>query len=399
MKIEDRVEFVKSILSRGHIAEIISDDEMFDLLVSKKLNVKWGTDPTSKNIHLGRAIPILMLRDLQYLGHKITIIIGDFTAEIGDTSDKESERPAIDSETVKTNMETYIEQIGLLLDLENVEFRFNSKWWKEMSFSDFIKMTDLFSLAEFSARSNIAKRLDTGNRVSVREMIYPIMQGYDSVVVEADIEVGGLDQRFNFIAGRKIQKMYNKKPQSLIMTNLIEGLDGRKMSSSWGNTINLTDSPDEMFGKLMSMQDEMIIPYFIHLTRVSIEHVNNLSENMKKGIVNPRDVKMDLAKEIVSLVHNLDTANEAELSFKRIFQEKKDPTEIPSFAVNSNQIMDILVEIGFTKSKGEARRVITQGGVSIDGQKIKDIFQTVPEHCVIKKGKRHFANVSVVADQ
>jgi len=397
MRKNEKVAIVKDQLIRGHIAETIpgESEDMIDLLANYCLRIKWGIDPTSEHIHLGRAIPILLLRDLQMLGHEIIVIIGDFTAEIGDTSDKESERPVIGSEVVSENMRTYIKQIGLILDLRKTKFLHNSKWWRKMSFSDFVRLTDLFSLAGFSARSNIAKRLESGSRVSVREMIYPIMQGFDSNAMKADVEVGGTDQRFNMLAGRKIQQALGNKPQALIMTNLIDGLDGRKMSSSWGNTINLTDPPDEMYGKLMSMRDEMIITYYIHLTRKHINYIDNLRVEMQKGIINPRDVKMELAKEIVRLAYGDQIAAAAESSFQRVFQEKKEPAEMPIIKVRSNQIINVLLEIGFVKSKSEARRVIHSGGVAIDGAIIKDIFQDVPTQFVLRKGKRHFAKISV----
>lgn len=386
---------IHNMLERGHIQEIITDEKIPDFLLEGPKRVKWGTDPTSTHIHLGHSVPIMALRDLQHLGHQIVVIIGNFTAEVGDTSDKDSERPVLSPEQVQANMETYIDQIGLLLDLDKTEFRFNRDWWSKMDFSEFVRLTDFFSLAEFSNRRIIANRLNAGKRVSLREMIYPVMQGYDSLVLDADIEIGGTDQKFNLLAGRVIQRAYNKPAQTLLMTNLIDGLDGRKMSSSWGNTVNLTDSPSNMFGKLMSMRDEMIVPYFIHLTRRPLGDIRKMKDDITKGSLNPRDAKLDLSREIVTLIYGRKEADNAALHFQQVIQEKKQPGEIPSFTVANRAIIGVLVEVGFASSNSQARRLITQGGVEVDGAKVKDIHFNVPNNFVLKKGKRHYANVCV----
>ena len=396
MNSKNQKDAVQAIIDRGHISEVISDSDITELLSGKPLRIKWGTDPTGANIHLGRAIPIMLLRDLQNLGHQVVVVIGNFTAEIGDTSDKESERPVLSPEAVAQNMQTYIQQIGRILNLKKTEFHFNKEWWGQMDFSRFVTMTDLFSLAEFSARSNIAKRLSEGKRVSVREMIYPIMQGYASLHLEADIEIGGTDQKFNMLAGRVIQRANGKKAQSLIMTTLIEGLDGRKMSSSWGNTINLTDNPDDMLGKLMSMKDEMIIPYYIHLTRVPRETVEELKQKMAVNEANPRDVKFDLAVSIVSDLYNVEAAQKAAQTFNKVFQQRELPEELPSFKVKGINIVDVLLEIGFADSRGAAKRLINQGGVRVDGEKVVEAAFEIPIPCVIRKGKLHFAQIERV---
>jgi tyrosyl-tRNA synthetase len=388
-----RVSAVTELLDRGHIQEIISDTSMVDLLSGPPLRIKWGTDPTSENIHLGRAIPIMLLRDLQKLGHQIVLIIGDFTAEIGDTSDKESERPAVSADVVATNMRTYTQQIGQILDLAKTEVHYNKSWWSQMDFGRFLALTNLFTLAEFSARSNIAKRLQEGKRVSVREMVYPIMQGYDSLYLSADIEVGGTDQRFNMLAGREIQRAHQAKPQALIMTTLINGLDGRKMSSSWGNTINLTDSPNDMLGKLMSMSDDMIVPYLIHLTRIPRKTIEKSELDMKSGKANPRDIKLALAIEIVADLHGSVIAQKAADEFNRVFQERKTPESMPTYAISPANIVDVLTTIGFAESKNGARRLIEQGGARIDGEKVSDIGYMITHDCILRAGKIKFAQI------
>lgn len=395
METSKRLTIINDLLVRGVVQEIISDDDIKSILLEKTLRIKWGTDPTGENIHLGRAIPIMVLRDLQRIGHKIVVVIGNFTAEIGDTSDKESERPTIDPKTVELNMKTYISQISKLLDLEKTEFNFNKDWWDKMAFDKFVQLTDLFSLAEFSSRSNVAQRLQDGKRVSVREMIYPIMQGYDSLALDAAIEIGGTDQRFNMLAGRIIQKAHGKKPQAIIMTTLINGLDGRKMSSSWGNTINLTDEPKNMFGKIMSMRDEMIVPYFIHLTREPIHLINSHRADMDSGKRNPRDVKFELAEKIVGMIHGAEASNIAADTFRSVFQERNAPDSIPSLTVSSLNIVTILCEAKLVKSKSEARRVINQGGVKVNNIRIDNTEFVAPNNSVIKKGKLHHVKVSV----
>ena len=384
---------IEELLGRGHIQETISDSDIVSLLSGPALRIKWGTDPTSKNIHLGRAIPIMLLRDLQKLGHQIVLIIGDFTAEIGDTSDKDSERPALSADAVLSNMQTYTDQIGQILDLSRTEIQYNKSWWGQMDFDRFLALTNLFTLAEFSGRSNIAKRLQEGKRVSVREMIYPIMQGYDSLYLKADIEVGGTDQKFNMLAGREIQRAYGEKPQSLIMTTLIEGLDGRKMSSSWGNTINLTDSPGNMLGKLMSMSDEMIVPYFIHLTRIPRSEIDGFGNDMKSGKSNPRDIKLALAVEIVSDLHGSELAHKAANEFTRVFQQREMPENMPVHEVSARNIVDVLTTIGLAESRSAARRLIEQGGVRVDGEKVPAGNYEITHDCVLRVGKIKFAKV------
>jgi len=274
---------IDNLLTRG-VFEVIDLGHLKKKLLSgKKLRVKLGIDPTSPNLHIGRSIPILKLRDFQELGHQVVFIVGDFTGTIGDTSDKESERPALSDEQVKVNVKTYIEQVGRILDVDKTEVRYNSEWLRKLDYKEVCRQADIFSLAEFIARKNIKQRLRAENRISLRELIYPLMQGYDSVAVKADVELGGTDQRFNLLAGRKMQSFYKQKPQDIMTNILIDGLDGRKMSSSWGNVIDFLDSPKEMFGKVMSMDDQMIIPYFEHCTRIPMQKVKEFEDQLKNG--------------------------------------------------------------------------------------------------------------------
>jgi tyrosyl-tRNA synthetase len=242
---------MEELLNRG-VEEIIDRSNLENKLKSgKQLRIKLGIDPTSPNIHLGRSIPLLKLKDFQELGHKIVLIIGDFTGLIGDTSDKDSERPMLSEETVKENLQTYIKQAAKIINIDTTEIYHNSKWLGGLDYMEIGRQADIFSLSEFISRENISRRLNEGKRVSLRELLYPLMQGYDSVKVRADVEIGGTDQRFNLLAGRDVQRLYNQEPQDIITNPLIEGFDGRKMSSSFGNTVNLFDTPNDIFGKIM----------------------------------------------------------------------------------------------------------------------------------------------------
>lgn len=383
---------IEELLSRG-VSEVIDREHLKSRLLSgEKLRVKFGIDPTSPNIHLGRSVPLLKLRDFQELGHAIVFIVGDFTGQIGDTSDKESERPMLSEEEVHANMATYAEQAGKILDMSRVEIHANSTWLSKLGFGEIGREADAFSVAEFIARDNIRRRLDAGKRVSLREMLYPLMQGHDSLAVSADVEIGGTDQRFNLLAGRRLQERLGKSPQDILTTNLIFGTDGRKMSSSWGNTINLMDMPNDMLGKVMSIPDELIESYFVHCTRVPMEEVESLLK-----VENPRDAKLRLGREIVKTYHNEESAREAEAYFVSTFSKREAPQDIREVKLTSEMsLLDFLVQEGFATSRGDARRKIEQGGVEIDGVKVLDRDFTLTntgKPSIIKCGKKDFARV------
>lgn len=389
---------IEEILTRG-VAEVIDKENLKKkLLAGEKLRVKLGIDPTSPNLHLGRAVTLLKLKDIQELGHEIVFIIGDFTGVIGDTSDKESERPMLAKETVEKNMASYKEQAGKLLDMSKVEFHYNSEWLAKLGYAEIGEHADQFSLAEFTARENIKKRLQDGTRVSLREVLYPLMQGYDSVAVKADLELGGTDQRFNLLAGRDLQKHFKQNPQDILMVNLIEGTDGRKMSSSWGNTVNILDEPNDMFGKIMSMPDNLIIKYFIHCTRVSMESISQTEKEMQSGKLNPRDAKLDLAQEIVKIYHGEEAAKKAREYFVNTFSKRETPANVLeiNIATENISLADFIVLSGNAKSKGDARRKIEQGGVEIDGEKITDaktILNKKYNGSTLKIGKLGFVKI------
>lgn len=389
---QTREQKIEELLSRG-VAEVIDREHLKQrLLAGDKLRVKLGIDPTSPNLHLGRSIPLLKLRDFQELGCEVVFIVGDFTGVIGDTSDKESERPMLSKEQVESNMHGYLEQAFKILDQEKTETHYNSEWLSKLGFLEIGKMASQFSVHEFTSRELIAKRLAAGSRVSFHEMLYPLMQGYDSVAVKADVELGGTDQRFNLLAGRTLQPKYDQAPQDILMNNLILGTDGRKMSSSWGNTINLTDTPNDMFGKVMSIPDELIESYFVHCTRVPMDEVKNIA-----ALPNPRDAKLRLAEEIVKLYHGEDEAKQAVTYFVETFSKGQLPEVVPEVRVTEGvSLVEVLMLAGLAESKGEARRKIEQGGVSCDGEKLLDPslgVTTLHQGKVLKVGKKDFVKI------
>lgn len=388
---------ITELLTRG-VDEIITEDSLAGKLHSgRQLRVKLGVDPTSPHLHLGRSVPLLKLRDFQELGHQVIFIVGDFTGVIGDTSDKDGERPMLSPEEVKHNQQTYFEQVGKLIDLDKAEFRYNSEWLGKLTYHDIGEQADQFSVTDFIARENIKRRLEAGTRISLREVLYPLMQGYDSVAVNADIEIGGVDQRFNLLAGRTLQRHFGQEPQEVIMTTFpVLGFDGKKMSSSWGNTINFSDTPNDMYGKVMRVHDELIETYLYTLTRMPLEEVVVLVDAMKDG--NPRDVKMRLAREVVTLYHNKEVAQRAEEQFIETFSEGGLPDTIEKLSVHSGSLLrDILVEHGIVPSHSQARRLITEGALSYPEKNttVSDPNEKITETAIVKVGKHRFVKLVV----
>ncbi len=392
MEINTDSKKIDELLSRG-VEEIIDKELLRKKLQSgKELRIKLGIDPTSPNIHIGRAVPLLKLRDFQQLGHKIVLIIGDFTGVIGDTSDKDSERPMLTPETVKQNLTNYIEQARKVIDIDKCEVHYNSEWLGKLTYHEIGRQADVFSLNEFISRENIKKRLDAGKRISLRELLYPLMQGYDSVAISADVEIGGTDQRFNLLAGRELQRNYKQFPQDIITNPLIEGLDGRKMSSSWGNVINLFDSANDMYGKVMSVSDDLIIKYFTLTTRLDLDVIASYKKEIEAG-ANPRDYKMKLAFEITKFYHSEADALAAQDYFINTFSKKEIPDDIADLKPSAYDILTILIEAGFASTKSEAKRVIEQKGVKIGEQVIEDIKEEIAPGSIVQKGKRFFVKI------
>lgn len=389
--IDTNEEKIEELLTRG-VDEVIHLETLREKLRSgKQLRVKLGIDPTSPNIHLGRSIPLLKLRDFQELGHQIVFIVGDFTGIIGDTSDKESERPMLTKEIVEENKKTYFEQVGKILNINAVEFHYNTEWLEKLTYREIGEHADLFSVADFIARDNIKRRLDAGKRVSLRETLYPLMQGYDSVAVHADVEVGGTDQRFNILAGRIMQPHFGQDPQNIIMNPLVNGTDGRKMSSSWGNTVALLASAEDMFGKVMSMLDEDIVTYFTMCTRIPMSEVKEIEKVLEEGI-NPRDIKLRLAHEITRMYHGEEGAIAGETYFRETFQQKHVPEDVVEIR---GDFVAGLISAQIIASKAELRRLLEAGGVrdAETGEKLSEFPATILEPTVLKIGKRRFVKL------
>ncbi len=396
-KIVNDRKMIEAVLSRG-VEEVIEKDKLEAKLKSgKQLRIKFGIDPTSPNIHIGRTIPLLKLRDFQELGHKIVLIIGDFTAVIGDTSDKDSERPMLTEEQVKNNMKSYIDQAGKVININKCETYYNNDWLGKLSYNEICKQADVFSLSDYISRENIKRRLDAGKRISLRELMYPLMQGYDSVAIRADIEIGGTDQKFNLLAGRELQRYYKQEPQDIITNPLIEGLDGRKMSSSWDNTINLTDSFNDMYGKIMSLHDNLILKYFTLTTRVDMNTIESYKNSITSG-TNPKDIKMKLAYEIVKFYFSLEEAKKAEQYFTNVFSKKETSEDILQIEIfHDTHIKDILIKEGIVSSNTDWKRLIKSKAVSYVGTEeiVTDAYIKTEKDIILRIGKKRFVKLIV----
>lgn len=385
---------IRGILQRG-VEEIIHSKSLEKKLAGKKkLRVKLGFDPTSPFLHIGNAAALLKLRAFQDLGHQAVIIVGDFTGLIGDNSDKESERPMLSEVQVKENIKTYFAQAFKVLDKDKTEAVYNSAWLKNLNFGEIGKLADQFSVNEFTSRELIKKRLTAGKRVGLRELLYPLMQGYDSVAVKADVEIGGTDQRFNMLAGRTLQEYYGQEPQDVIMITLLEGGDGRKMSKSYGNTINILDDANTMFGKVMTVNDNLIEKYFTLATNTLWKHVDEIM----KSYDNPRDQKLILAHAIVEQYHGVHAARKAQENFVSQFSKKELPTDIPEKKVKAGtySLAELLVQLKLAASKSEARRLIEQGGVKINQVKVTEKPLTIGKknNLTVQVGKRKFVKIA-----
>ncbi|MEK7185628.1 MAG: tyrosine--tRNA ligase [Patescibacteria group bacterium] len=409
---------IEEILTRG-VEEIFVRESLEAKLKSgRRLKVKLGFDPTGAKIHLGRAITLWKLRALQDLGHEIIFIVGDFTARIGDPSDKIEKRPMLTTDDIKKNLRTYKEQIGKIINLSGsnpAKFLFNSTWLAKLSFADVAELAESFSVQQMSNRRNFKERFEKGVEISLREFLYPLMQGYDSVAVKADIEIGGFDQLFNLKAGRIVQKHYGvhggsreQDVQDVLTTKMLLGTDGRKMSTSWGNVINITDEPADMFGKIMSLRDDLIADYFLLCTKASAAELARVSARLGKSsgatgsenqpAENPRDVKIDLAKAIVALYHGEKAATQAAEKFASTFSEKKVPDDLPPIEAASGALLiDLVLSAGLVESKTEFRRLIQEGAITNTetGEQVTDSNFAVKTNTTFKIGKRRFAKVVV----
>jgi tyrosyl-tRNA synthetase len=360
----------------------------------RKLRVKLGIDASGPDIHLGFAVPLRKLRQFQDAGHLAVLIIGDFTGSIGDPTGRSKTRPQLTHEQIKTNMERYKEQVFKILSPESCEFRYNSEWSDPMGGADIIKLASKYTVARLVEREDFKNRLDGGIPIHVHELLYPLFQGYDSVAVRADIELGGADQYWNLLVGRELQREFGQEPQVVLTMPLLVGLDGvQKMSKSYGNYVGITESPREMFGKLMSIPDALITNYYTLCTDRSIADVQALERKLAAG-ENPRDIKAGLAKDVIALYHSRAAADEAAAEFDRIFREKQVPDEMPEHAVPEagQNIVELLVAAGIFPSKSEARRKLAEGAVHIGDERVTDaaLIVRISGPAVLKAGKRRF---------
>ncbi len=363
------------------------------------LRVKLGMDPTRPDLHLGHTVVMRKLREFQSLGHKIVLIVGGATAMVGDPSGKSETRPALTKEQVEENAKSYFDQMSKVLDVSNAEVTNNADWLHKMSFTELLKLSAQVTVAQMMTRDDFAKRYAEGRPISIHEFFYPLMQAYDSVAIDADIELGGTDQRFNTLLGRDIQSAYGKKyPQLVILLPLLEGTDGVvKMSKTYPeHCISLTDSEKDMFGKLMSIPDNMITRYFSLLTDATKDELEAYDKQIEDGSINPRNIKMKLAHQITEEYHGKEGADKAQEEFINVVSNKGIPEDIQEVKVEQGKnILDLITELKFTASRGEAKRLIQGGGVKIDGEKITDMGYTISfeESVVLQAGKRKFAKL------
>lgn len=363
------------------------------------LRVKLGMDPTRPDLHLGHTVVMRKLRKFQELGHKLVLIVGGATAMIGDPSGKSETRPALTKEQVEENAKSYFEQMSMVLDVSKAEVVNNADWLHKLNFMELLQLAGKVTVAQMMTRDDFAKRYAEGKPISIHEFFYPLMQAYDSVAIDADIEFGGSDQRFNTLLGRDIQAAYGKKyPQMVMLLPLIEGTDGLvKMSKTYPeHCISLTDSANDMFGKLMSIPDTLIPKYYDLLTDITPEDLKSIEEQLSSGDVNPRNIKLQLAHTITEEYHGKENADKAQEEFINVVSNKGIPQDIPSVTIeNGKGILDLLLDLKFVQSKGEAKRLIQGGGVKIDGNKISDLNYTVniDSEVVLQAGKRKFAKL------
>lgn len=389
-------EKIKNLLERNIVDAVERADLEKELKSGKKLRIKLGIDPTGPKLHLGRAIVLWKLKEFQELGHQIVLIIGDFTALVGDASDKQSARQQLTKEEIAQNMKNYQKQIGKILDIKKTEFRKNSEWLGKLKFEDIMRLASLFTVQQLINRRNFKERYEEEQPIGFQEFLYPLMQGYDSVAIKADVELGGTDQLFNLMAGRKIQEFFGQKPQNLMTVDMLAGLDGRKMSTSWGNIINILDEPKEMFGKVMSMKDEYITNYFTLTTRIPILKIKEIETGIKENKINPIDAKKELAHELVKTYHGEKEAQNAQAGFEKTFQNKELPEDAPSFsAQKGEELGDVLVREKIIESKAEFRRLIKTGSIDFEGAPITDVHKKIAAPGVIKIGKKKFAKLEI----
>ncbi len=395
------------IIKKG-AAEIISEEDIVKKLEksakeNKPLTIKLGLDPSAPDIHLGHTVVLRKMKAFQDLGHQVVIIIGDATGMIGDPTGKSAVRKQLSHDQVLENARTYQEQIFKILDREKTIVKFNSEWLQTMNFMDVANLASKYTVARMLERDDFKKRFASNQSISIHEFFYPLMQGYDSVAIKADIEMGGTDQKFNILMGRTLQKEYDQEPQIALLMPIIEGTDGvKKMSKSLGNYIGISEAPNDMYGKTMSIPDELIIRYFELVTDEHPDSIEAMKSDIEQDKVNPRDLKMKLAKEVVKLYHGEEKALEAEQYFKSVFQKKNIPDDIAEMEVSIEEceeglffIPKIVTGLKLSPSTSEARRLLKQGGIKLNGEKVENDKIALQTGDIIQVGKRKFAKIII----
>jgi len=400
LKPEEQLEQIR----RGS-EEIISEEELLKKLTKSyetntPLRIKAGFDPTAPDLHLGHTVLIQKLKHFQDLGHQVVFLIGDFTGMIGDPTGKNETRKALTKEEVLANAETYKEQVFKILDPEKTEVAFNSTWMEKMSSSDMIKLASQYTVARMLERDDFSKRYKENRPISIHEFMYPLVQGYDSVALKSDVELGGTDQKFNLLVGRDLQRSAAQAPQVALTMPILEGLDGvQKMSKSLNNYIGINESPKDMFGKAMSISDELMFRYYLLLSDKSLAEIDELKKAVADGSKHPMEAKKELAMEIVARFHSADAAKEAREGFEQVFSKRENPDDMPEYKTTTEtKLIDIIGKNGlnFLPSNSEARRLAKQGGIYIDGEKVEDIDKCLPAgNCILKVGKRKFAKLAI----
>jgi len=387
---------IERILKRG-VTEIIVEDDLRRMLQSgKKLRLKEGFDPSRPDIHLGHVVGLRKLRQFQELGHQVVLIVGDWTAQIGDPSGQSQMRTMLSAEDVRANAATYMWQFFQVVDRQKTEVRWQTEWYGNFTLADVVSLTSKFTVAQMLAREDFAKRYAANQPIGITELLYPLLQAYDSVMIRSDVEFGGIDQKFNCLMGRELQQMMGQKPQQVFFTPLLVGTDGKmKMSKSLDNYIAVDETPNDMYGKVMSLPDELIVDYFELITNVPDAEISEFKQQLASGSVNPMSLKKRLAREIVTDFHDTGAAQQAEDYFSSVFQKQQLPDDMPEIKISRGQIdlIEILVSTDMVKSRGEARRLISQNAVQIDGHKIADPAFDLKNTVVIKAGKRRWLRV------
>lgn len=387
------IESQLALIKRG-TAEIISEEDLIaKLKQNRPLNVKAGFDPTAPDLHLGHTVVLQKMKHFQELGHNVTFLIGDFTGMIGDPTGKSETRKPLTKEQVIANAETYKEQVFKILDPEKTKICFNSTWLEPLTMKETLSLMAKFTVARIIERDDFQKRYKAGEPIGMHEFMYPIMQGFDSVNMNTDVELGGTDQKFNLLVGRDLLRQYGKEAQVAITMPIIEGLDGvQKMSKSLGNYVGISESPKEMFGKLMSITDDLMFRYYELLSDMSLQDIEKMKKDIETGDFHPMTAKKNLAKEIVARYHGTKAGTEAEEEFVRVFSNKNIPTDIEEYKIQGT-FLDIILALNFASSKSEARRLAEQGGIHFENEKIYDLT-TAPDHeGILKVGKRKFAKL------